>query len=54
MDPVTLTYYGLICGLLSLVAPRLRAPGFRFAIGLGVGLVAASFLPPLRAAFGLG
>jgi hypothetical protein len=52
MDPVTLTFYGLVCGLLAAFVPVASRP-FRFALGLGVGLVAASFLPPLRGLFGI-
>ncbi len=48
MDPVTLAYYGLICGVLGLAAPRWRRPGTRFLIGILVGLVAAGLLPAIR------
>lgn len=54
MDPVTLLYYALVCGLLGLAAPRLRTPGLRFATGVAVGLVAAGALPALRALLGGG
>jgi hypothetical protein len=53
MDPVTLTYYGLICGLLCLAAPRMRTGTIRFLVGVAVGLAAAGTLPPLRQALGL-
>ncbi len=53
MDAVTLTYYGLVCGLLSLASPRLTRGGLRFAVGVVVGLVAAGVLPALRHAAGL-
>jgi hypothetical protein len=52
MDPVTLTFYGLVCGLLAAFVPA-ASRAFRFALGVGVGLVAASLLPPVRALFGL-
>jgi hypothetical protein len=52
MDPVTLTFYGIVCGLLAAFVPSAGRP-FRFALGVGVGLIAAAFLPPLRALFGL-
>jgi uncharacterized membrane protein YccC len=52
MDPVTLAFYGLVCGLLAAFVP-MASRAFRFALGLGVGLVAASALPPLRELFGL-
>jgi hypothetical protein len=48
MDPVTLAYYGLICGVLSYAAPRWRKPGTRFLIGVLVGLVAPGLLPMIR------
>jgi hypothetical protein len=48
LDPVTLAYYGLICGALSFVAPRWRKPGLRFLVGILVGLVAAGLLPTIR------
>lgn len=54
MDPVTLGYYAMICGLLGLAAPRWRVPGMRFAIGVVVGLVAAGALPGLRGLVGSG
>ncbi|MBO6716352.1 MAG: hypothetical protein JJ913_00200 [Rhizobiaceae bacterium] len=52
MDPVTLAFYGAVCGFLAAFVPR-ASRAFRFALGVGVGLIAASFLPPLRAALGL-
>jgi hypothetical protein len=51
VDPLTLAFYGLVCGLLAAFVP-LASRAFRFALGLGVGLVAASALPPLRELFG--
>ena len=53
MDPVTLTYYALVCGVLSLGAPQVRSALPRFAIGIAVGLGAAALLPQLRAMLGL-
>ena len=52
MDPVTLTFYGAVCGLLAAFVPS-ASRAFRFALGVGVGLIAAAFLPPVRAALGL-
>ncbi|CAG1003068.1 hypothetical protein RHIZO_02986 [Rhizobiaceae bacterium] len=52
MDPVTLTFYGIVCGLLAGFVPQ-SSRAVRIAIGVGVGLVAAALLPPLRAALGL-
>ena len=53
MDPVTLAYYGAICGCLSLVSPRLSPWIVRGAAGVIVGLAAGAALPPLRQALGL-
>jgi hypothetical protein len=52
MDPVTLSFYAAVCGLLAGFVPN-ASRAFRFAIGVGVGLVAASLLPPLRSALGI-
>lgn len=52
MDPITLAFYGAVCGLLAAFVPS-ASRAFRFALGVGVGLVAASLLPPLRALIGL-
>ena len=52
MDPVTLAYYGAICGCLSLVSPRIRPGALRVVLGIVVGLAAAALLPILRATFG--
>lgn len=54
MDPVSLIYYALVCGLLGFAAPWLRNPFVRFVVGVAVGLVAAGVLPLLRRIFGLG
>jgi hypothetical protein len=53
MDPVTLAYYGIVCGCLSLVSARISPAVVRFLVGVGVGLIAAMALPPLRQALGL-
>ena len=50
MDTLTLGYYALICGALSVAAPRWRAPGLRFIVGVLVGVAAAGLLPQLRRA----
>ena len=52
MDPVTLAFYGIVCGLLAGFVPQ-SSRAFRIALGVGVGLVAAAMLPPLRSAMGL-
>ena len=52
MDPVTLSFYAVVCGLLAGFVPA-ASRAFRIALGVGVGLVAASLLPPLRSALGI-
>ncbi len=52
MDPVTLTFYGLVCGFLAAFVPS-ASRVFRFALGVGVGLVAAGLLPLIRRAIGI-
>jgi len=51
MDVAALAYFAVVCGLLAALVP-MASRAFRFALGAGVGLVAASFLPPLRDALG--
>ncbi len=50
MDPVTITYYALVCGTLSAVAPRFPRLPIRLGIGVVVGLVAATLLPQIKEA----
>jgi hypothetical protein len=52
MDPVSLAYYGLICGALAATAPRLPSGFLRVLVGILVGLVAAGALPSNCAALG--
>ena len=51
MDPTTLTFYAVVCGTLSAVAPRMPRLPVRLAIGAVVGLVAASLLPWIKGTF---
>lgn len=53
MDPITLSFYAIVCGLLGLAGPTLGRPTVRLAIGAVVGLVAAGALPYLRASLGI-
>jgi hypothetical protein len=53
MDPVTLGFYAIVCGMLSVVSPGLGPMGTRLIIGAGVGLVAAAFLPFIRGSLGI-
>lgn len=49
MDVIALLYYAAICGLLGWAAPHFGGRLPRFAVGVAVGLAAASLLPMLRA-----
>lgn len=53
MDPVTMVFYGVICGGLAVASPVLRKPWLRVVVGILVGVLAASALPFLRKLFGL-
>lgn len=48
MDPFSIIYYALICGLLSRFIPGGIPGSARFGIGAVVGIVAAILLPSLR------
>ena len=48
MDPVAMTFYGAICGVLALASPWAENRWTRFGIGVAVGLVAALILPAVR------
>ncbi|MEM9425553.1 MAG: hypothetical protein AAGA06_02525 [Pseudomonadota bacterium] len=52
MDPISLTFYAVICGLLSMFAPKLGGRMPRLAIGAVVGVAAATILPILRGTLG--
>ena len=52
-DPATIAWYGAICGLLSLAAPRIGNRTARLIAGIVIGIVAATALPLLRARMGL-
>lgn len=53
MDPITLTFYAVVCGLLGLAGPHLGRPTIRLGIGAVIGLIAAGALPTIRATFGI-
>ena len=53
VDPVTLTYYAIVCGCLAWASPLLNPLIVRLASGGIVGIVAALALPLLRHATGL-
>lgn len=48
MDPITLIFYAVVCGCLSVVAPKLPGLPVRLGIGAGVGIAAASLLPLIK------
>ena len=48
MDPITLGFYAVVCGLLSAAAPRVPKLPIRLALGAAVGLIAATVLPWLK------
>ncbi len=52
MDPISISFYAVICGLLGLVAPRLGGVIPRLATGAVVGIVAAVVLPFLKGLMG--
>ncbi|MGE0230988.1 MAG: hypothetical protein AB7O39_02545 [Flavobacteriaceae bacterium] len=52
-DATAIAWYGAVCGLLSLTAPRLGGRIPRIIAGIVVGIVAATLLPLLRAQLGL-
>ncbi|MEL7346054.1 MAG: hypothetical protein AAFN59_14570 [Pseudomonadota bacterium] len=52
MDLIALGFYAVICGLLSLFAPRFGGLLPRVAIGATVGIAASIALPILKGAMG--
>ena len=50
MDIIALTFYAIICGVLSFASPAFGKPMSRLAIGAVVGIAAAAVLPYLKAA----
>ena len=52
MDPISVVFYAIVCGLLSLVAPNLGGYLPRLIVGAGVGIVAAFTLPMIRGMMG--
>ena len=45
MEPISLVFYAVVCGLLSYFAPNIGGAMPRMAIGAGVGVAAAAVLP---------
>ena len=52
MDPISLAFYAVICGLLSLFAPNFGGMFPRLVVGAVVGIAAAAVLPTLKTMMG--
>ena len=48
MDPITIIFYAVVCGCLSVAAPKLPGLPIRLGIGAAVGIIAASVLPFIK------
>ncbi|MDB0061861.1 MAG: hypothetical protein QNL58_03765 [Octadecabacter sp.] len=48
MDPITITFYAVVCGCLSVVAPRFPGLPIRLGVGVAVSIFAASILPLIK------
>jgi hypothetical protein len=48
MDPISISFYAVVCGLLGLVSPAMGSYLPRLGVGAIVGIVAAILLPYLR------
>lgn len=47
MEPISLAFYAVVCGLLSLIAPNLGGRAARVAVGAVVGAGSAATLPSI-------
>lgn len=54
MDPISLGFYAVICGVLSAAGPAMGGFMMRFGIGVVIGAGAAWVLPLLKTALGSG
>jgi hypothetical protein len=52
MDITALSFYAVVCGVLSFAAPSLGKPFMRFILGAVIGILAALLLPSLKAYLG--
>lgn len=52
MDITALTFYAVVCGVLSMASPSLGTPWRRLGIGAVVGIIAAAVLPMVRGVIG--
>jgi hypothetical protein len=48
MDPITLTFYAVVCSCLSVAAPKFLGLPIRLGIGASVGILAAISLPHIK------
>ena len=48
MEPISLAFYAVVCGVLSFFAPNLGGAVPRMAVGAIVGIAAAAVLPFVR------
>ena len=48
MEPISLAFYAVVCGILSVVAPNLGGFLPRLLVGATVGVIAAVVLPIIR------
>lgn len=48
MEPISLVFYAVVCGILSIAAPNLGGFLPRLVVGAGVGVLAAIVLPIVR------
>jgi hypothetical protein len=48
MDPITVTFYAVVCSCLSAAAPKFPGLPFRLGIGAAVGIIAATTLPYIK------
>jgi hypothetical protein len=53
MDLFNLAFYAVVCGILSVAAPRLGRFPLRLGTGMIVGVVAAAALPTIKSALGI-
>jgi hypothetical protein len=52
MDPISISFYAIVCGCLSVVAPNLGGIAPRLIVGAVIGVIAALLLPTLRQTIG--
>ncbi|MBX3579804.1 MAG: hypothetical protein KF723_21595 [Rhizobiaceae bacterium] len=53
MDPVTISFYAVVCGSLAILSPRIPTAVLRLVVGIAAGVAGASLLPFIRASLGI-